>query len=296
MVRIICLSIWFVFSTTVEEADDVTVGTSETSVHGLVSYHCHYLRHVVSLRPHRENSRRNWNWWVYFLDFNFVLPNFRSIWFRVWHCITACTTYIVVYRYSTYRMPLTSIMGKISKMSLLLIHHPDDTCPRIFFVLWSPNWRVSFGCNLSFLKYPNIESSCCLGDLQWPFWTKLIVVGIGFIGGLVFMYIQCKVRAEPNLWSNHSWNTTSIFFLCFLSILKFCPNHLFRFMCNFGENYEHSTVSYISRAIQLWHHALQLLVSICNFRFMEARSTSTPRKFPGVQHGIFAWIIRWLWT
>ena len=29
--------------------------------------------------------------------------------------------------------------------------------------------------------------------LQWPFWTKLIVVAIGFTGGLVFMYIQCKV-------------------------------------------------------------------------------------------------------
>lgn len=34
------------------------------------------------------------------------------------------------------------------------------------------------------------------GDLQWPFWTKLIVVGIGFIGGLVFMYIQCKVYVQ----------------------------------------------------------------------------------------------------
>ncbi len=31
-----------------------------------------------------------------------------------------------------------------------------------------------------------------LGELQWPFWTKLVVVAIGFTGGLVFMYIQCK--------------------------------------------------------------------------------------------------------
>ena len=31
------------------------------------------------------------------------------------------------------------------------------------------------------------------GDLAWPFWTKLVVVAIGFTGGLVFMYIQCKV-------------------------------------------------------------------------------------------------------
>ncbi|XP_050433022.1 uncharacterized protein LOC126840960 [Adelges cooleyi] len=30
------------------------------------------------------------------------------------------------------------------------------------------------------------------GSLEWPFWTKLIVVGIGFTGGVVFMYIQCK--------------------------------------------------------------------------------------------------------
>lgn len=34
------------------------------------------------------------------------------------------------------------------------------------------------------------------GDLQWPFWTKLIVVAIGFTGGLVFMYIQCKVYIQ----------------------------------------------------------------------------------------------------
>lgn len=31
------------------------------------------------------------------------------------------------------------------------------------------------------------------GELQWPFWTKLVVVAIGVTGGLVFMYIQCKV-------------------------------------------------------------------------------------------------------
>ena len=29
--------------------------------------------------------------------------------------------------------------------------------------------------------------------MAWPFWTKLVVVGIGFTGGLVFMYVQCKV-------------------------------------------------------------------------------------------------------
>ena len=51
------------------------------------------------------------------------------------------------------------------------------------------------------------------GELQWPFWTKLVVVAIGFtgernslcsnmlweqihLGGLVFMYIQCKVYLQ----------------------------------------------------------------------------------------------------
>ncbi|XP_064610246.1 E3 ubiquitin-protein ligase MARCHF8-like isoform X2 [Liolophura sinensis] len=31
------------------------------------------------------------------------------------------------------------------------------------------------------------------GMLEWPFWTKLIVVVIGFSGGIVFMYVQCKM-------------------------------------------------------------------------------------------------------
>ncbi|XP_077999284.1 E3 ubiquitin-protein ligase MARCHF8-like [Glandiceps talaboti] len=36
------------------------------------------------------------------------------------------------------------------------------------------------------------------GALEWPFWTKLVVVAIGFTGGLVFMYVQCKVYVQ--LW------------------------------------------------------------------------------------------------
>ncbi|XP_043092255.1 E3 ubiquitin-protein ligase MARCHF1 isoform X2 [Puntigrus tetrazona] len=36
------------------------------------------------------------------------------------------------------------------------------------------------------------------GVLDWPFWTKLIVVAVGFAGGLIFMYIQCKVYLQ--LW------------------------------------------------------------------------------------------------
>lgn len=34
------------------------------------------------------------------------------------------------------------------------------------------------------------------GLLEWPFWTKLIVVAIGFTGGVVFMYIQCKAYLQ----------------------------------------------------------------------------------------------------
>ncbi|XP_077060705.1 uncharacterized protein marchf1 isoform X3 [Siphateles boraxobius] len=36
------------------------------------------------------------------------------------------------------------------------------------------------------------------GVLEWPFWTKLIVVAVGFFGGLIFLYIQCKVYLQ--LW------------------------------------------------------------------------------------------------
>ncbi|CAJ1052524.1 uncharacterized protein march1 [Xyrichtys novacula] len=48
-------------------------------------------------------------------------------------------------------------------------------------------WRISL------LKYTTPG-----GVLEWPFWTKLIVVAIGFTGGLIFMYIQCKVYLQ--LW------------------------------------------------------------------------------------------------
>jgi E3 ubiquitin-protein ligase MARCH1/8 len=30
-------------------------------------------------------------------------------------------------------------------------------------------------------------------DFDWAFWIKLVVVAIGFTGGVVFMYIQCKM-------------------------------------------------------------------------------------------------------
>lgn len=34
--------------------------------------------------------------------------------------------------------------------------------------------------------------------LEWPFWTKLVVVAISLTGGLIFMYIQCKIYLQ--LW------------------------------------------------------------------------------------------------
>ncbi|XP_054584801.1 E3 ubiquitin-protein ligase MARCHF8 isoform X1 [Eptesicus fuscus] len=43
-----------------------------------------------------------------------------------------------------------------------------------------------------------IKQGQATGILEWPFWTKLVVVAIGFTGGLLFMYFQCKVYVQ--LW------------------------------------------------------------------------------------------------
>ncbi|OQV24770.1 E3 ubiquitin-protein ligase MARCH8 [Hypsibius exemplaris] len=34
------------------------------------------------------------------------------------------------------------------------------------------------------------------GQLEWTFWTKIVVVAIGFTGGVVFMYVQCKMYIQ----------------------------------------------------------------------------------------------------
>ncbi|XP_022658026.1 E3 ubiquitin-protein ligase MARCH8-like isoform X1 [Varroa destructor] len=34
------------------------------------------------------------------------------------------------------------------------------------------------------------------GQLDWPFWTKLIVVAVGFTAGLVFMYVQLRTYVQ----------------------------------------------------------------------------------------------------
>ncbi|XP_066482205.1 E3 ubiquitin-protein ligase MARCHF8 isoform X1 [Tiliqua scincoides] len=43
-----------------------------------------------------------------------------------------------------------------------------------------------------------IKQGQSTGILEWPFWTKLVVVAIGFTGGILFMYVQCKVYIQ--LW------------------------------------------------------------------------------------------------
>ncbi|XP_077166314.1 uncharacterized protein LOC143823671 isoform X2 [Paroedura picta] len=43
-----------------------------------------------------------------------------------------------------------------------------------------------------------IKQGQSTGILEWPFWTKLVVVAIGFTGGILFMYFQCKVYVQ--LW------------------------------------------------------------------------------------------------
>lgn len=40
---------------------------------------------------------------------------------------------------------------------------------------------------------------------DWSFWTKLVVVAIGFTGGVVFMYIQCKMYFQLcNRWRQYN--------------------------------------------------------------------------------------------
>ncbi|XP_041435465.1 E3 ubiquitin-protein ligase MARCHF1 isoform X2 [Xenopus laevis] len=53
------------------------------------------------------------------------------------------------------------------------------------------------------------------GVLERPFWTKLMVVAIGFMGGLIFMYVQCKVYIQ--LWRRLKAYNRVIF-------VQNCPN------------------------------------------------------------------------
>ncbi|KAF5296825.1 hypothetical protein FQA39_LY12343 [Lamprigera yunnana] len=43
------------------------------------------------------------------------------------------------------------------------------------------------------------------GLIAWPFWTKLVVVAVGFTGGAVFMYIQCRQYLQLfSRWKAHN--------------------------------------------------------------------------------------------
>lgn len=61
-------------------------------------------------------------------------------------------------------------------------------------VLIFPVWLCLTRAHVSL----SVSPLCPSGILEWPFWTKLVVVAIGFTGGLVFMYVQCKVYIH--LW------------------------------------------------------------------------------------------------
>lgn len=41
--------------------------------------------------------------------------------------------------------------------------------------------------------YMLVEKTMQDVQLDWAFWTKLVVVAVGFTGGLVFMYVQCRM-------------------------------------------------------------------------------------------------------
>lgn len=61
-------------------------------------------------------------------------------------------------------------------------------------VFWSRGSKLPNPLTISWWK----RSLYFKGVLEWPFWTKLVVVAIGFTGGLVFMYVQCKAYVQ--LW------------------------------------------------------------------------------------------------
>ncbi|TRY90347.1 hypothetical protein DNTS_023631, partial [Danionella cerebrum] len=55
--------------------------------------------------------------------------------------------------------------------------------------------EIRYGKNNALVRLSLLNA---VGVLDWPFWTKLMVVAAGFFGGLIFMYIQCKVYLQ--LW------------------------------------------------------------------------------------------------
>lgn len=82
------------------------------------------------------------------------------------------------------------------------IYFLEPQLPQQHIHTWAFFASGSFSIHISetsVLDVPYVTPTFCFqGVLEWPFWTKLVVVAIGFTGGLVFMYVQCKVYVQ--LW------------------------------------------------------------------------------------------------
>ncbi|KAK2817213.1 hypothetical protein Q5P01_025404 [Channa striata] len=68
----------------------------------------------------------------------------------------------------------------------------------VFILVKRTTEEIRLGKNADLWRFSLLKYYSKQGVLEWPFWTKLIVVAIGFTGGLIFMYIQCKVYLQ--LW------------------------------------------------------------------------------------------------
>ncbi|VVC39638.1 Zinc finger, RING-CH-type,Zinc finger, RING/FYVE/PHD-type [Cinara cedri] len=72
-------------------------------------------------------------------------------------------------------------------LELTCMERKKLVCAMIFHII-----AISCVCWSLFVLLDRTIDEVRKGLLEWPFWTKLIVVSIGFTGGVVFMYIQCK--------------------------------------------------------------------------------------------------------
>ncbi|TMS04439.1 E3 ubiquitin-protein ligase MARCH8 [Larimichthys crocea] len=144
----------------VGEATDDGEREKEDHVFGHLSRHCHHLRGVVALRSHRQNSRGNQT--SLQLSSSLLVPVLL---------ITSIFTKVVT-SLVTDRLTLP-----FSEWCALAIKAKNGD---------------------GFFKDKLLYRPLALRILEWPFWTKLVVVAIGFTGGLVFMYVQCKVYIH--LW------------------------------------------------------------------------------------------------
>ncbi|XP_062333798.1 uncharacterized protein marchf1 [Osmerus eperlanus] len=102
-------------------------------------------------------------------------------------------------------------LGKWEKLQMSTSERRKIFCSVVFHliaiicVLWSVQVlvkrtidEISLGKSYDYFWSLNLQNYSTTEVFQWPFWTKLIVVGISSSGGLIFMYIQCKVYLQ--LW------------------------------------------------------------------------------------------------